>query len=143
MTAVQNNVIIFPRQKREDSPVQTMDELMYVIENTKKAVADVIIEEVVGNMFQNFSRYGITVKEKNAQPFMKDVALIVESIKSGVFRSMEFEHPLHDISDKVFEIKSENELKLNLDLLIEKDEDQDELIIIDEEKPEGGDISDE
>lgn len=128
MSAVQNNVIMFPKEKREDTPIQNMDELMYVIENTKKAVADVIIEEVVGNMFQNFSRYGITVKEKNAQPFMKDVALIVESIKSGVFRSMEFEHPLHNVSEKVFEMKSENELKLNLDLLIEKEEDEEELI---------------
>ena len=102
MTAVQNNVVMFPKEKK-DSPVQNMDEVMYVIENTKKAVAEIIIEDVVGNMFQNFSRYGIVVKEKFGPIFMKDVALIIESIKSGVYRSLEYDHPLHNFSDKMFE----------------------------------------
>jgi len=130
MTAVQNNVVMFPREKREDAPVQSMDELMHIIENTKKAVADVIIEEVVGDMFQNFSRYGITVKEKNSESFTRDIALVVESIKSGIFRSLDFYHPLHNISEKMFERIGENELRLNIDLLIEKEE----------EKPDGEDI---
>lgn len=121
MAAQTNNIVMFPKNKKDTVP-QNQEELLKVIENTRKSVAEIIIEEVVNNMFQNMSRYNITVKEKNSLPFMKDIGMIVESIRSGVYRSLEYSHVFHPISEKIFELKSENEVKLNIDLLIDKEE---------------------
>jgi hypothetical protein len=127
-TTQKNNVVFFPKEKRI-SPVQNFDELYDIINEAKKATADIIIEDVITSLFSNFSKFNVTVKEKNSDLFMKDVALIAEAIKSGVFRSFEFEHPLHNVSSNMFEQVGENEIRLKLDNFIIKE---------DEEKVEDG-----
>lgn len=124
-----NNVVLFTKDKKV-SPIQTLDELYEIVNETKKATADIIIEDVITSLFSNFSKFNVTVKEKNSELFMKDVALIAEAIKSGVFRSFEFEHPLQNVTPNMFEQVGENEIRLKLDNFILKEDD---------EKPDGGD----
>jgi hypothetical protein len=120
-TTQKSNVVVFPKAKK-DSPIQSLDEIFEQINEAKKVTAEVIAEDVVSALFTNFAKYNVTVKEKYSNNFMKDVALIIESIKSGVFRSLEFEHPLHDVAENMFDIKNDNEVKLNLDRLIIREE---------------------
>lgn len=119
------NVVVFPREKIDGAPPQSLDEVINRVENIKKQVADVIAEEVVGNMFKNLHNYKIVVKEKDSPKFMKDVSMIVEGIRAGVYRSLGFQHPLHGLSEKIFEFKGENEVYLNIDALVEDDKKDD------------------
>lgn len=120
-----NNVVFFPRPKK-DSPIQNMTELMDQVNEARKATAEIIAEDIVSTLFVNFTKFNVTVKEKDSELFMKDVAMIVEAIKSGVFRSMEFEHPLQNMAEKMFEQINENEIRLNIDRLIIKDTEEED-----------------
>lgn len=112
-----NNVILFPKKKLESHP-QSLDEVRDSVDNIKKQVAEIIIDESVGTVFKALQNYKIAVKEKDSMVFMKDISLIVEAIRAAVFRSLEYSHPLHNISGDMFEISNTgNEVSFNKDFM--------------------------
>jgi hypothetical protein len=98
-----NNIVLFPRAKRDSHP-QTLKEVQQAVEGVKKQVAEIIIDESIGTIFKGLTNYKVVVKEKDGNAFMKDISLIVEAIRAAVYRSLEFSHPLHTISSDMFDV---------------------------------------
>lgn len=112
-----NNIILFPKSKRNSHP-QTLEELNQAVEGIKKQVAEIIIDESIGTLFKGLANYKVIVKEKDGNAFMKDISLIVESIRAAVYRSLEFSHPLHTISADMFDVaKNGTEVSFNTSFL--------------------------
>jgi len=98
-----DNVVIFPRE-RKDAPPQTLDEMHKTIETLRKERIELAIDSAVPLLFMNLMQEGfdLTLNDDG----VKDSAMIIESVRAALFRSMNFKHGLHSISDKLFVVKT-------------------------------------
>lgn len=99
-----NNVILFPGIKREIEPQIT-------IENVKENITDVMdyhIDESINMistlLIDSMNRLGFELSDKND---MKDIALILESIRSYFSKKYDLDHPFHKISEEWFDEKDD------------------------------------
>lgn len=98
-----SNVIAFPRQKR-DSPPQTMEELLETVETTRKEHIEYIMDEALAFVFGRVYDEGFDLGDEDC---LKTTALLVESFRSAMYKSVGINHPFHAMADSVFNIVDE------------------------------------
>lgn len=91
------NVFEFPKNKivREVQP--NIDEIERAKHKSLLNYADMIVDDMVGNMLDAFDNYGIEVEKED---FQKDFAFSVDALKATVYRYFGIEHSLHSFIDE-------------------------------------------
>jgi hypothetical protein len=98
-----DNVIAFPRGKNH-SPPQTVEEAMASVEANRKEVIDYLVDDTCAFIFNRLYDEGFDLGEDNCT---KHTALIIESMKSALCATVNIEHPLQQLSEKIFEFESD------------------------------------
>lgn len=94
-----DNVILFPGFKRE-SPPQTLEEITDRVTQTRKDHVEGVAGELIPDLIHMFGSYGLDV---TSDEYIRDVAMIMESIKSMISRQYHLEHPFHSMVDSIFD----------------------------------------
>ena len=95
-----DNVIPFPKAKREGSPPQSDEEMrLQVIRNKKKYVNN-IVEHYTNQLAMKFVQHGFNLEDEE---FLKDFSFSVETIRSGLYRTLGIGHPFQQLMDEAIE----------------------------------------
>jgi ABC-type uncharacterized transport system involved in gliding motility auxiliary subunit len=97
-----DNVILFPGFKREDAPPQNLDEIVDKVTQTRKEHVAGVMNDMIPDIINMFGAYGVDI---NDDKYVKDVALVMEGIKSLLHRQYNLEHPFHNMVDNIFEFR--------------------------------------
>jgi hypothetical protein len=104
-----SNVIQFPRLKR-NSPPQTLEELNKNIEETRKEHIEYIIDESMSFAFQKAFDEGFDLGQDEC---FKTTAMLIETYRAALCRTVGIYHPLHDFADTAFTIADEEDEPVN------------------------------
>lgn len=94
-----DNVILFPGVKR-DTPPQSVEEIVDKVVQARREHVEGVINDLLPDLIHMFGSYGLDI---NSDDYIKDVAMVMESIKAMVSRQYRLEHPFHKMVDNVFE----------------------------------------
>lgn len=94
-----DNVILFPKFKK-DSPPQSVEDIVDQIAQTRKDHVDSVLNDLIPEFMHLFASYGVDVSSEN---YVKDAAMIVESMKAMLHRQFNLDHPFHKMVDNLFE----------------------------------------
>lgn len=94
-----DNVVLFPGFKRE-SPPQTVEEIVDKVTQTRKEHVEGVLVDLIPDMIHLFGSYGLDI---NSEEYVKDVAMVMESIKAMISRQYHLEHPFHSMVDNIFD----------------------------------------
>ena len=94
-----DNVILFPGIKR-DTPPQSVEEILDKVTQARKEHVDGVVNDLIPDLIHMFGTYGLDI---SSDEYIKDVAMVMESIKAMVSRQYRLEHPFHGMVDNVFE----------------------------------------
>lgn len=100
-----SNVIVFPKGKR-DTPPQSMEELLENVEFTRKEHIEYVMDEVLSFVFSRVYEDGFDL---GAEECLKTTALLVESMRSALYKTVGIEHAFHAMAEDVFNIVDANE----------------------------------
>ena len=114
-----DNVILFPRRK--NGPPETMEEIIETVTNNRIEQIGLLMGEMVYNMIELFESNGIMIDQEE---YMKDVAMIVESMKSALHKYFGVTHPFHDLVDTIFEVKVREDGPVEYSYDLSKKEDE-------------------
>lgn len=93
-----NNVIAFPRAKK-NTPPQTMEELIGAVEETRKEHIEFVIDEALSFVFSRCYDEGFDLgKQDNA----KTSAMLVEALRAALYDTCGISHPFHMIAESLF-----------------------------------------
>lgn len=95
-----DNVIMFPGLKRPDAVPQTVEELEEKIKTNRIEHVENLLADMIPDIIHMFGVYGLDIEDDK---YTKDVAMIIESIKSLLYKQSRVEHPFHTMIDSVFE----------------------------------------
>jgi hypothetical protein len=98
-----DNVIAFPKGKNH-SPPQTVEEAMASVEANRKEVIDYLVDDACAFVFNKLYDEGFDLSDDHCT---KHTALIIESMKSALCATVNIDHPLQQLSDKIFEFESD------------------------------------
>ena len=95
------NIVMFPTHKIKKPKVKQTEE------QAKKIKEDIFIEQLVEEFTLDF----IHVLQENAivmknETFLRDLAVVIESIKSLIKRDFKRKHPMQSISDAIAKIST-------------------------------------
>jgi hypothetical protein len=96
---VTDNVVLFPGFKRE-SPPQTVEEIVDKVTQTRKEHVEGVMADLIPEFIHLFGSYGLDV---SSDEYIKDVAMIMESVKSMISRQYNLDHPFHKMVDNIFD----------------------------------------
>lgn len=94
-----NNVIQFPKMKQA-SPPQSMQEVRDELARNKMGFVDGIVNHYSAQLANKFAMHGFRIDDEN---FLKDFAFTVESLRSGLYRSIGVDHPFQELMDDTIE----------------------------------------
>lgn len=94
-----DNVVIFPGFKK-DSPPQSVEEIADKVTQTRKEHVDGVMNDLIPEFIHLFGAYGLDV---SSDEYIKDVAMIMESIKAMVSKQYRLTHPFHEMVDNIFD----------------------------------------
>jgi hypothetical protein len=103
MTSLANNIIQFPKSisdRRASSLPQTLDDVAENVDIVKQVHIQESIETIIPMLFNNLAMIGFQPTEDD--DFLKDGALIVESVRSFLNKVYEMHHPLQLIAQNLF-----------------------------------------
>lgn len=95
-----DNVIPFPKVKRQGAPPQSDEELREQIVRNKKKYVNNIVEHYTNQLAMKFVQHGFSVDDEE---FLRDFSFSVESIRSGLYRSLGIGHPFQDLMDETID----------------------------------------
>ena len=113
-----DNVVLFPGMKRE-SPPQTVEEIVDQVTQTRKEHVEGVINDLIPELIQLFGSYGLDV---NSDENIRDVAMVMESIKSLLARQYRLPHPFHEMVDNIFEFSYNEDSSVAYTYKLPKDE---------------------
>ena len=94
-----DNVILFPKAKR-DSPIQSLDEIQDTIKNNRLLHIDVMLESMIPELINTLMSHGVDIVDEK---YVKDVAFVMESLKSLLYKQFSLDHPFHKMVDNIFD----------------------------------------
>lgn len=94
-----SNVIQFPKSKN-NTPPQTIEEMVADIDRLRRDHADEIANSMIPQLIGMYMSNGVDVDQHE---YIKDVSMIVESMKSLLYKYFDIDHPFHDMIESVFE----------------------------------------
>lgn len=95
-----DNVIPFPKVKRDNTPPQSDEELRLQVLRNKKKYVNNIVEHYTNQLAMKFVQHGFNLEEEE---FLKDFSFSVETIRSGLYRSLGIDHPFQQLMDEAIE----------------------------------------
>lgn len=113
------NVIAFPKGKR-NTPPQTIEEVSNSIEALRRDHVEFLVDECCAFIFNRLYDEGFDLADEE---YTKQTTLVVESLKSALYATVNIEHPLQHLSEKMFVYDSEAETPV--DEVDEKQDDED------------------
>lgn len=96
----ESNVVLFPGMKREDAIPQTLAEMEDRITNARKEHVEMLLGDMIPELIHIFGTYGLNIEDDK---YTKDIAMIMESIKSLLCKQSRLDHPFHTMVENVFE----------------------------------------
>lgn len=106
-----NNVIQFPKLKRNTPPL-SIEELNKNIEETRKEHVEYVIDETMSFAFQRAYDEGFDLGEDDC---FKVTAMLVEAYRAALYKSVGIYHPLHDFADTAFAITDDEGNPVDMD----------------------------
>lgn len=94
-----NNVIMFPGISR-NRPPQSLEEIFKNVELAKTTRIEEVTEVVVVNMFEDLFDNNYDFTERNDAN--KDMAFLIEAVKSLMHRHDGLDHPFHMLAEHYF-----------------------------------------
>lgn len=94
-----DNVIMFPGSRRE-APPQSVEEIVDKVTQTRKEHVDSVMMDLIPDFVHLFGSYGLDI---NSDEYVKDVAMIMEAVKSMISRQYKLQHPFHEMVDNIFD----------------------------------------
>lgn len=102
-----SNVVIFPKSKREGSPIQNHDELIEKVMEARKDHIEYLVDEVMSAVFQRCADEGFDLTKDSS---VKPTCLLVEALRSSLLSTCGLEHPLQLTAEQIFvEESNDNE----------------------------------
>ena len=101
------NIIIFPKKYKGKREVKIPDYDVMEL-NEDMAFADNLTEGLIVQVVHMMSENGIKVTSK---PFISDLAFIIESIKSSLYRDLDIEHDMQDLMDEFMTSETDEKTK--------------------------------
>ena len=92
-----SKVLFFPKDKLETAP-QSLEEVISKIDENQREAVKAALDEVVPDLLNHLGSFNLYIEDE------KDVGMVLEAIKSGVFRTMNIEHGLQDVTDRLIKI---------------------------------------
>lgn len=93
-----SNVVLFPKQKK-DTPPLTIEQLYENVEGTRREHIEFMLDEVLSFVFQRCYEEGFDLGGDHC---MKTTALVVESLRAGLYNTVGIQHPLHQVAETLF-----------------------------------------
>lgn len=93
-----DNVVVFPRSKR-DTPPQSIEEIVEKRQEIQKEHIEFVIDEALAACFSFCYNEGFDVSSNECT---KATGLFVEALRATLFKSVGFQHPLHELADSLF-----------------------------------------
>jgi len=93
-----NNVVLFPRQKK-DSPPNTIEELYENVAGTRKEHIEYLLDDVLSFVFQRCYEEGFDLGQEEC---LKTTALIVDTMRAGLYSTVGIPHPLHASAEIIY-----------------------------------------
>lgn len=97
-----NNVILFPKSKLSNIPVQSLDEIFSNINEARKEQIEYIVDEVTTSVIEIAAECGFNLTDTKV---IKSTAFFTEALRSAFLHANGIEHPLQKIVDK-FDIET-------------------------------------
>jgi hypothetical protein len=109
-----SNVVRFPVE-RQNAPPQSIEEMQDSISIMRKEHVDNLMDMMIPSVLMLFETNGMDVE---TEAYMKDSALVIESIKALMYKYYNLEHPLNFIADTCFDIKmnADDSVSYNYDI---------------------------
>jgi hypothetical protein len=93
-----SNVVVFPRSK-QGAPANSIDEILENMEVVRKEQVEMLIDETLSYVFSRCYQEGYDL---SADDCVKPTAMVVESLRAALYKTVGMSHPLHDTADKIF-----------------------------------------
>ncbi len=102
-----NNVILFPGISK-NRPPQSIEEICRNVELAKTARIEDAVEEVVVELFENLFSYAFDFSQRDDAN--KDMAFLIEALKSVLAKHDGLEHPFQQLAEKYFVANANGDL---------------------------------
>lgn len=112
-----SNVIKFPKQSKDISP-KSIDEVIKNIEEFKELHVDEALDIIVPLLFNQISVIGFNNYDVDDPEYDKMVALLIEAIKSFMYKNHGMKHPLQELAVGLFEKDKDGDLNIRNPLQI-------------------------
>lgn len=93
-----SNVVLFPRHKK-DTPPTTIEEIYENAVETRKEHIEYVLDDVLAFVFQRCYEEGFNLGHEDC---VKTTSMIVETMRSGLYKTVGIPHPMHDLSENMF-----------------------------------------
>lgn len=103
----ESNIIMFPGMTR-NRPPQSLEEICRNVELAKTTRIEEVTEIVIVNMFEDLFNNAFDFTDRHDTN--KDMAFLIEALKSMMCRHNGIEHPFHDLSERYFEADENGDL---------------------------------
>lgn len=97
-----DNVIVFPGVRFAGAPPQNIEEIADNVTQIRKDHVDGVMNDMIPDVINMFGAYGVDI---NDDKYVKDVALVIESIKSLLHKQYNLDHSFHNMIDNIFEVR--------------------------------------
>ena len=98
-----NNVVVFPKAK-QGAPANSIDEILENMEVIRKEQVEMLLDDTLSYVFSRCYQEGYDL---SADHCVKPTAMVVESLRAALYRTVGMSHGLHDAADKMFVDESE------------------------------------
>ena len=95
-----DNIIPFPKTKSKDAPPQSNEEMREQVIRNKKKYVNNIVDHYTNQLAVKFMQHGFNLQDEE---FLRDFSFSVESIRSGLYRTLGINHPFQDLMDEAIE----------------------------------------
>jgi hypothetical protein len=114
-----DNIIKFPKENTRMIP-QSKAELAESIDDNKRGYVNGIIDHYAEQLINKWGMLGFNI---DSEEFMKDYAFSVESLRSGLYRTLGLHHPFQEMIDDAVDADEivQEQLEMFEEILEEQD----------------------
>lgn len=116
---MKDNIVIFPKAKKDGTPPQSLEEIQKYIGNTRLKYLQSIAGEISIDVYMKLEQVGVDYQADES--VKKDFVLINEAIKSALGRTLNIKHPLQEFVEHSVDT-AESDLEFMLGDIEEIDE---------------------
>jgi len=88
---------MFPKEKL-DSPPQSINDMLSKLEDNQREAVEEALDFVIPGLIADLSKYNLYISDE------KDLGMVIEAVKSGIFRTIKIKHNLQEITDQLIKI---------------------------------------